>query len=81
MSQLEGTIVLPKKVSLGVAALIVGQVFYFGYSYATAQGRLERLERDAVRDTATIVDMRDRVVRIETQTGFIREAVDRLSKR
>ena len=80
-----GTIVLPKRLSLGVAitflTLIVGQVFYFGFSYASAVGRLERVERDGLRDAAIIADMRDRVVRIETSVGFIREAIERQTAR
>lgn len=80
-----GVIVLPKKLSLGVAIgfvlQLVAGVAYVATTQATATGRIERLEKDGARDGSTLADINGRTIRMEVELAYIKMAIDRVAKR
>jgi hypothetical protein len=79
-----GTIVLPKRISLAIAAALAAQLGWLIFNYATTQaatiGRIERLERDGIRDGVTLGDIHGRAIRMEEQIKYIRAALERMER-
>jgi hypothetical protein len=75
-----GTIVLPKKISLAIAAGFVLQLVFGVYHFATTQaanaGDIERLKRDV----AIVALINDRTIRMEEQLASIKFALERQAR-
>lgn len=79
-----GTIVLPRRISLAIAAAIAAQIGFLIYHYATSQAatnattaaaalRIERLERDI----STLAAIDRRTVGMEADIQWIKSALQR----
>jgi hypothetical protein len=80
-----GVIVMPKKLSIGVAIAVAAQlvvsVYWFANAQATTNSQIDQLKSDGRRDAGAIAEINGRTLQMAIDVAYIRATVDSFKKR